>query len=89
MLLALLLAAAPVDAWKTTPLPGPVDTSIPPPDPVASPTDLGDIAPSTTPLVSAKNGGGRVPSSRPTRPAVPPSSGKAVPIKPVATSPGF
>ena len=82
-------ATLPVVPPPTTPLPGPVDTSIPPPDPVAPPTDLGDIAPSPTPLVGAKNGGGRVPSGRPTRPAVPPPSGKAVPVKPVATSPGF
>jgi serine/threonine-protein kinase len=53
-------------------------------------TDLGDIAPSPTPLAGGKasSGSGRVPGGRPTRPA-PGGSGKAGPVKPVATSPGF
>jgi serine/threonine-protein kinase len=61
----------------------------------SSATDLGDIAPSPTPLVggkgtSASTAGttstGRVPGGRPVRPA---TSNKVVPTKPVATSPGF
>ncbi len=84
-------ATLPTVPPPTTPIPGPVNTSIPPPDPAGAATDLGDIAPSPTPLAGGggKSGGGRVPSGRPTRPTAPPPSGKGVPIKPVATSPGF
>lgn len=82
-------ATLPMVPPPTTPIPGPVDTSIPPPDPPGATTDLGDIAPSPTPLAGGKSGVGRVPSARPTRPTAPPPSGKGVPVKPVATSPGF
>ena len=65
-----------------------VDTAVPPSGSEGT-TDLGDIAPSPTPVAGGKGssgGGTRGPSGRPTRPA---TTGKVVPTKPVATSPGF
>ncbi len=55
-------------------------------DPSAGTTDLGDIAPSPTPLAGGK--GVRGTGGRQTRPAGS-AKGGGVPTKPVATSPGF